>query len=1150
MKKFFLFLFLLVALIFGFLYVAINSSFVFDKIAKRFAPEYGISYGKVSGNALDGITLEDLYYKDKKLAREIKIKVNPTTLLQGKFTISHLDLSGVNEEYLEYMIEDIDSDDSEDNSSADFPLAIQVDEVHLSLLPFEISGIGITHGVLELDYVYYDGERFGFGDLNLVANTVLGKATLQGRYADGDLHLDSLDITSVNTVEIEKLFSNESNDTEVDQSTEDEPSIFIPRKIIAKSATISILPRRFQDIKIALMSLDAKDLQVDLEASKLSGRFAISLVSDIAKAELSAEISPALLDIKSAKIEDINLSIIMAMLDKEQNASMDTNSTEAALTEETSSIPYIPSKLKISSISAILLPSIYEDINISKVELHARDILLDIARAIVSKGELDIEVQTHLADLHHKGIIKDNALKSEVVLSPKYTVIEQYELPLRKGAIKSIAISAFTDANHANAKVKFKAKDLLEAKKDEFNLDVNSSMIVVNYLFKSGEMRAKVDTNISTEYTKTAHLNADVSYIDEKLEYNGTLSSDKIDAIEPKLAALLKNVSIEFVGDTNKIDSKMSTNSLQGSFISKDFKKGILTLQTKEHIDIGKFVKMPEQLNGAKAKVSVDMPIDFNNTMPLKPKVRIKSNIVDLDAHIEYGDSLSIKAKAIFPKDTLLGGFDKNIKFSSLNPMDISVTQNADKIKARIDTKQIKILADYNQKSEAIKANINLAGTNISITSKSLEDISITQKSKSIKTLLKAINSIYTIEMPDVMGDISLVANITQLKSASVTLKSKSILIGKDKKTATKLSNIMLVAKGDADGVSISKYALETAGVSLYANKPSKVELKGDKVLLSPLWINDMLKTTGEYNLKTKKGNINSSASQLKINHELADILAALEIKTAIHGDRISLSGAVHLKGGDIKYDMNQKSFAADSDIIILQRQNKKNSNFENNFKINMTIDSSKPLLYKKEGIRVQITPELSIKKAYGSSLRVNGKIVLHKGGYYRFENKKFILKRSFIHFKGKPNAPILDIAIEYKHISKTITIRVTGTPSEPSLNFSSNPHMSREQILSYILFDTDSGAGQNQTGDVSNLVAGTLAKSLLADIGLKVDHLVLSGAGFQVGKKISDKITIIYDQEKASSIKIRIENTKNIETDISFGSDSRSADIFYKKEF
>ncbi len=68
--------------------------------------------------------------------------------------------------------------------------------------------------------------------------------------------------------------------------------------------------------------------------------------------------------------------------------------------------------------------------------------------------------------------------------------------------------------------------------------------------------------------------------------------------------------------------------------------------------------------------------------------------------------------------------------------------------------------------------------------------------------------------------------------------------------------------------------------------------------------------------------------------------------------------------------------------------------------------------------------------------------------------------------------------------------------------------------------------------------------------MGLKLDHLVLSGSGFEVGKKISDKITVIYDQEKKSSVKVRVQNTKHIETDILFGTNSRSADIFYKREF
>ena len=99
-------------------------------------------------------------------------------------------------------------------------------------------------------------------------------------------------------------------------------------------------------------------------------------------------------------------------------------------------------------------------------------------------------------------------------------------------------------------------------------------------------------------------------------------------------------------------------------------------------------------------------------------------------------------------------------------------------------------------------------------------------------------------------------------------------------------------------------------------------------------------------------------------------------------------------------------------------------------------------------------------------------------------------------------------------------------------------------------MFDTGSGGRENKAADVSNLVAGSLVKSLFANMGLKLDHLVLTGAGFEVGKKLSDKITVIYDQKKESTVKLRIENTKHIETDISFGASSRSADIFYKREF
>jgi translocation and assembly module TamB len=247
---------------------------------------------------------------------------------------------------------------------------------------------------------------------------------------------------------------------------------------------------------------------------------------------------------------------------------------------------------------------------------------------------------------------------------------------------------------------------------------------------------------------------------------------------------------------------------------------------------------------------------------------------------------------------------------------------------------------------------------------------------------------------------------------------------------------------------------------------------------------------------------------------------------------------------------MNKKSFATDSDIIVLQRQTKNNNSFTRNYSLNIGVESKKPLVYKMKNIHIKLTPHLQIKKRYGSLLKVYGKVDLLPGGYYMFEGKKFVLQKSNIRFRGKPTAPILDINIRYRHSGTTVNVRVTGTAADPALHFSSDPYMNREQILSFIMFDTKNGSRSGKAEDVTNLMAGTLVKSLFANMGLKLDHLVLRGSGFEVGKKISDKITVIYEQEEKSSIKIRIQNTDNIETDISFGANSRSADIYYKKEF
>ena len=69
--------------------------------------------------------------------------------------------------------------------------------------------------------------------------------------------------------------------------------------------------------------------------------------------------------------------------------------------------------------------------------------------------------------------------------------------------------------------------------------------------------------------------------------------------------------------------------------------------------------------------------------------------------------------------------------------------------------------------------------------------------------------------------------------------------------------------------------------------------------------------------------------------------------------------------------------------------------------------------------------------------------------------------------------------------------------------------------------------------------------------MGLKVDTLIVTTQGFEVGKKITDKITVLYDQkEENPKVILRIQHSKHTETDIDIGSESQSVDIIYKKEF
>jgi translocation and assembly module TamB len=337
-----------------------------------------------------------------------------------------------------------------------------------------------------------------------------------------------------------------------------------------------------------------------------------------------------------------------------------------------------------------------------------------------------------------------------------------------------------------------------------------------------------------------------------------------------------------------------------------------------------------------------------------------------------------------------------------------------------------------------------------------------------------------------------------------------------------------------------------------YASKPSIVTFKDETVTISQLWLNDQLKVTGQLNTKTMQGEILADAPTFHFSHEMIDLDSKIGIKTVLNGENTDIQGKVTLLGGDIHYDMGTKTFPSDSDIMIVQDMKEKEpSPFMDHLTMQMNVDTQKPLVYKEGDADVQANVTLGIHKAVFSDPMIIGSIDLVDGGSYQFQGKKFVLERSHIYLTGDPSKPMLDITVKYKSLRHLITINVTGTPAVPNVLFSSVPSLTKEQILSIILFDSEEGADTNNANDMMKMMGGAMAKSALNNLGVKLDHLVIGeGNSVEVGKKLTDDVTVIYINGEMPKMEMKYNYSPSVEVVVGASEESESLDVVYRKDF
>ena len=1045
------------------------------------------------------------------------------------------------------------------------PKTVIAEKLKFNMLPYKIAGINLYGVVLNGSNIDINMKELIFdrAKLTLKAQSNIGNLILRMDCRDDMCVADSVDIQRLDLEEIIDISKagekNKSEDTGKSKTViADIP--FVPDIVDIKKGKIKLLSQKIEGVEYDNAGIDVKDLAIDLRREFVTvDRINTHIDTDLGSSDIDLSIDKKEIKLNKLRVDNIDIDKIIS-LSKNYNHSnsVKSNTENGDITEKKNiDIPYIPENILISSAEISTIPYKSKDISINSASVDIKDALVDISKQEFENGMGRVDISTDIAEINISALLQGRGLlidsdSSKITL--KDALMNRYKIPLKASAISPISLAGSVDERTISFDINTKGRDIYSDKNSSFKIDLNRLSLNGVYDINSSSLKSTVslDSDVSP-FATGVKLKSDISYTPSSgAEYAGKISVAKLSDIPKEAEGILRRFGIDFKGSEKNLSAYLKSDGLRGSVISKDMKRAKVHISSNGRLKLkGLISDIPKELKKGWLSIALDSDVNMAKPLPVTVTFDEKSNLVNMSGKMSYDKHTVLDAKVNIPKSSLLNKFDKNLKLSGFSPMKISLKPQKEKLHLILNSKVLKADSYINTDNKRIKGKLRLAGTSVDIKGKTDGDITMSLKSSSVKKMMDDISRVYSFESPHIDGDLSLSVTRKSDGTVKADISSKKFIPDSKARIKSPVNNLKLALSADTKNkiFYIDSYSVESGGMKFFATKRSKISLKKELLKVESLWVNDELKAKGNYDIKHQNGKFNINAKRFKIIHENAKMDISANMAVKIKKGKVDAEGKIYILGGRVFYNLQAKHYVSDEDIVIVQHmKKKKDSFFEKSVKLKLLIESKKALLFKQKDVEVALKPSMSIIKEFNAPLMVLGSIDLKKGGYYNFEGKKFVLEKSAIYFTGKPTAPLLNIRLVYRRYGNTIWITITGTGTEPSLNFSSSPYMTRDQILSFILFDTKNSG--NSTEDMLSLVGGGLAKSILGNMGLKIDTLVLSQEGFEVGKKISDKVSVIYDQKDESKVIVRIEHSPKVETDISVGQDSQSVDIIYKREY
>jgi len=943
-------------------------------------------------------------------------------------------------------------------------------------------------------------------------------------------------------------------------STEQSKPFSFDFSIVLNNIHLDINPYLFEGVKFSDFLFETKNLALSKEFLIDSSDIDLHFDSDLVRVKLKGNFKESQLFVENLSLKEIDSRAITRLVKRLKRK----RAKSIKKREKDKFEPFIK-KIKLKEIVATMKNVKYTPLSIFNTKILIFDGEIDPYNHYNYKVK-DIRLQgsTNFGKLDYRGYIKDSMIYAKGSLYLSKELFNRYKLPLNystlkrlKGRLRLNHYGVWLDVNHAS-------KELLKIDND-FNIDVLSSKHKLHYDYRDNNLSIFTKLKGSMPYAETFYINNEV-YIDRKngFKYEGSIEIPKVKGLPKEISTyLLEDLTGKFKGNSNSFDSLLDSKVLEGSFKISDYKNALLNLNSKgDSIELDKLTTaLPSELKNEKASLKSKTFFDFKHFEKSKIDAGLRSKVLNIDIKMNFLKPFKVDFKSTIPYNSILPRLNSDIKFASLSELEGEVSLFSEKYLIDVKGRDLNLSLVYAPLVKSIQeATLSIGNNSFFLSSLGYNSVEIKSHISDTKELLKTIQRYYKIKLPSLYGQMDLNVQKNSKGSFLIKVKSPEIKYALEKGIDSSFMNIYDIETtfriDPKSHISIEYYQfrIDENGYMnrFFSNQKSYLHFLDKKILIKEFWINNKLLLTGAYNILDSKGDFNLKATHYAYKNQDFDFLVDLNLKLKTLKEMVAISGDIDVFGNMISYEVMGSDIVEDSDIIILQEQKEEEKSALNNLKIDLKVNSKKPLKYLSKDTNIEFFNDLRLIKNYNSDIIVTGMTTITKG-YYQMEDKYFTLDESHVYFAGDPKKPLLDIKANYKKDEYTVHIFISGSTEEPIVNFTAEPYLTQQEILSLILFD---GTGTSDGGgaEAYTLLGGTFAKGLIKSLGIDVDHLLLGtdendDLSFEIGRKVSKDITIIYQHENGrDGVKARIEHTKSFETDIIIQPpNSSSIEFLYK---